>query len=293
MNTDCLSPGISRFAVICHPTRTKAPDIVRQVLEWARERNIVIWLEPFMARQLGHPELGMPRQEMAGHIDMVVVLGGDGSILESVRAFASDHLPVAGINLGHLGFLTLGSSDQVMEVFGRLHEGRYETEDRGMIQAFVQRQGQRVYSNRALNDFTLVKEPISRVIDVEVSISGTAVNSFRGDGVIFATPTGSTAYSLSAGGPIVPPWVPALILCPIASHTLSARPVITSDQEVFEAKLHCTHSQVDLVTDGQEGFRLIDGDIIEVARAPNPARIVVLQKRSFFQVLREKMKWGV
>ena len=253
----------------------------------------MIWLEPFMARQLGRPELGMLRHEMPGHVDMIVVLGGDGSILEAVRAFAHDSLPVAGINLGHLGFLTLGSSGQVMDIFARLHEGRYEIEDRGMISAAVHRQEQRIYGNYALNDFTVVKEPISRVIDLEVSISGTAVNSFRGDGVIFATPTGSTAYSLSAGGPIVPPWVSALILCPIASHTLSARPVITSDQEVFEARLHCTHSQVDLVTDGQEGFRLIDGDLIEVSRASVSARIVVLQKRSFFQVLREKMKWGV
>ena len=223
------SPAISRFAVICHPTRSQAPDLVREVLAWARERNIVIWLEPFMARQLGRPELGMLRHEMPGHVDMIVVLGGDGSILEAVRAFAHDSLPVAGINLGHLGFLTLGSSDQVMNIFTRLHEGRYEIEDRGMISAAVHRQGQRIYGNYALNDFTVVKEPISRVIDLEVSISGTAINSFRGDGVIFATPTGSTAYSLSAGGPIVPPWVSALILCPIASHTLSARPLVLAD----------------------------------------------------------------
>jgi len=223
---------------------------------------------------------------------MIVVLGGDGSILEAVRTFAPHGLPVAGINLGHLGFLTLGSSEDTLPILDRLHAGRYQIEDRLMLQVTVRRNGEDVYRNIACNDVTIAKEPISRVIDVDVSISDTYVTSFRGDGVIFATPTGSTAYSLSAGGPIVPPWVPALLVCPIASHTLNARPVITSDREVFNAVLECSHSQVDLVTDGQEGFRLQSEDRVEVARAPDHARIVVLETRSFFNTLREKMKWG-
>ncbi|MFZ2959745.1 MAG: NAD(+)/NADH kinase [Candidatus Ozemobacteraceae bacterium] len=283
---------VKSIALICHPTRENAPGLVRLILEWAHERSIEIRMEPAMARQMGRDELGLLRREMIGQIDLALVLGGDGSILEAVRTFSRDGLPVAGINLGHLGFLTLGSFGDAMRIMERLREGHYEVEDRGMIRAVVKRQNNEVYTNIALNDFTIAKEPISRVIDVDVSISGTYVTSFRGDGVIFATPTGSTAYSLSAGGPIVPPWVGAMLLCPIASHTLSARPVITSDHEIFTATLRCTHSQVDLVTDGQEGFRIQNGDVIEVAKAPDPARIVVLHKRSFFKVLREKMKWG-
>ncbi|MBF0499555.1 MAG: NAD(+)/NADH kinase [Candidatus Riflebacteria bacterium] len=283
---------VKRLALICHPTRENAPGLVRLILEWAREHCVEIRMEPAMARQIGCEELSFARRDMLDKVDLALVLGGDGSILETVRAFAKSNIPVAGINLGHLGFLTLGSNGDTIMILERLLEGNYEVEDRGMIQVVVKRQGEEVYTNIALNDFAIVKEPISRVIEVELSISGTYVTSFRGDGVIFATPTGSTAYSLSAGGPIVPPWVNAMLLCPIASHTLSARPVITSDQEVINAILHCTHSQVDLVTDGQEGFRIQDGDVIEVTRAPDFARIVVLHKRSFFEVLREKMKWG-
>jgi NAD+ kinase len=209
-----------------------------------------------------------------------------------VRSFAADGIPIAGINLGHLGFLTLGDATSAISILNRIKRGRFRIENRMLLQAVVRRDGEIVHRGLALNDVVIVKGPILRVIDVRVAISGTAVNSFRGDGVIFSTPTGSTAYSLSAGGPIVPPWVNVMIVCPLNSHTLSARPVITSDSEVITAAISCTHSKVDLVFDGQEGFCLQDGDVVEVSRAIETGRIVVFQKRDFFQVLRRKMKWG-
>ena len=143
-----------------------------------------------------------------------------------------------------------------------------------------------------MNDVVIQKEPMLRVININVSISGCFINTYHGDGLIFSTPTGSTAYSLSAGGPIVPPWVNVIILCPLNCHTLSARPVITSDQEVLTARLGCIHSKVDLVLDGQQSFRLQDADEIEIVRAQELARIVVFKSRNFFEVLRQKMKWG-
>ncbi|MBF0409150.1 MAG: NAD(+)/NADH kinase [Candidatus Riflebacteria bacterium] len=285
-------PVLTRVGILCHPTNPNGPDITAKLLSWAARRSIKIFMEPPMARKIGRPETGYPRREIGELVELVIVLGGDGSILEAVRAFARGKIPVAGINLGHLGFLTLGSLSEAEEIAEKLYRGEFEIEERSMIRALVKRNGREVYCNIALNDFTIVKEPISRVIELDVSISGTYVNSFRGDGVIIATPTGSTAYSLSAGGPIIPPWVDAMLITPICPHTLNAKPVITSDKAEISAIIRCSHSQVDLVTDGQEGFRVHDGDMIEIHKAPNMAKIVVFEKRAFFNVLREKMKWG-
>ena len=283
---------VKRLALICHPNRAAALEMAGLVLQWAKERHVAVRMDQEIARKLQHEDLGMNRLEMAKFADTVLVLGGDGSILEAVRSFAPDQLPVVGVNLGHLGFLTIGTTEDTFMILERLHLGSYIIQEHMMLAARVIRGGKVVNRATALNDFVIVKDTISRVIDVSVKISGTHVSSYRGDGVIFSSSTGSTAYSLSAGGPIVPPWVNLMIVCPLASHTLNARPVVTSDQEVLLAELRCTHSQVNLVCDGQEGFPLENGDLIEVSRSQYPARIVVLKSRNFFKVLRKKMKWG-
>lgn len=283
---------VKRLALICHPKRPAALEMGELVLQWARERHVAVKTDSEIAARLHREDLGATRQEMAKFADTVLVLGGDGSILEAVRSFAADQLPIAGVNMGHLGFLTIGTTEDTFKILERLHQGAYVVQERMMLAARVFRQGKVVNRATALNDFVIAKETISRVIDVSVKISGTHISSYRGDGVIFASSTGSTAYSLSAGGPIVPPWVNLMIVCPLASHTLNARPVVTSDREIFLAELACTHAQVNLVIDGQEGCPLQDGDQVEVSRAPYPARIVGLASRNFFKVLRKKMKWG-
>jgi len=287
-----MKKRINRLALLCHPTRAFVPPLVQTILEWAGKAGIGVQLVADMAARMGRNELGVPRREIAGEVDLILVLGGDGTILESVRSFARHGIPIAGINLGHLGFLTLGNSADAISILEKLIAGKFRVENRMMLQAVVKRNDKTVFRGLALNDAVIIKETISRVIDVEVSISGNFICSYRGDGVIFSTPTGSTAYSLSAGGPIVPPWVSALLICPLNSHTLNARPVITSDQETIHARIHCTHSKIDLVFDGQEGFSLLDGDEVEVFRAKEIGRIVVFKARNFFQVLRKKMKWG-
>jgi NAD+ kinase len=245
-----------------------------------------------MAQIIDRPELGLPRQDMAREIDMVIVLGGDGSILETTRAFAADGIPVAGINLGYLGFLTLDEPKNAINTLEKLRDGKFRIENRMMLQAVVRRNGRKMFRGIALNDIVIQKGTMLRVININVSISGNIVNTYHGDGIIFATPTGSTAYSLSAGGPIVPPWVNVMVICPLNCHTLTARPVITSDQEIVSARLSCIHSKVDLVLDGQEGFRLLDGDEIEISRANELGKIIVFKSRNFFEVLRKKMNWG-
>ena len=287
-----MKPKIRRIGIFGHPTRSTVPALIKQILKWARESDVEIRLSPRMAKKTGHPELGVSYRDMSALVDMIVVLGGDGTILQTVRTFARDGLPIAGINLGHLGFLTLGDAKNALSVLERLKRGNFRIENRMIIRTIVRLDGEQVFEGFALNDIVIAKGNVLRVIGVDVSISGTDITSFRGDGVIFSTPTGSTAYSLSAGGPIVPPWVNVMLICPLNSHTLGVRPVITSDQEVVLAKVECSHSKVDLVIDGQEGFPLCNGDEIEVARAQELGRIVVFRTRNFFQVLRQKMKWG-
>lgn len=287
-----MESKISCFAMLCHPTNAAAPKMMQLALDWARKCGVKILVEKPMAEKVGLPKIGVSRRVMARECEMVLVLGGDGSILEAVRAFASHRLPITGINLGHLGFLTLGQAADTVKYLERLRLGQYHIEKRLMLSATVKREGKVIHQGLALNDVVVVKDPISRVIHIDVSISGTFISGFRGDGVIFSTPTGSTAYSLSAGGPIIPPWVEAFLLCPLASHTLGVRPVVTSDREIFLAHLTCSHSKVSLVLDGQEGFPLKDGDEIEVARAKEEALIVALQRRNFFKILQKKMKWG-
>ncbi len=287
-----MKKKLKSVAFICHPARSSLPPILKGLIDWAEASKIKVRLTPRMAQIIERPELGMPRQDMAGEIDMVVVLGGDGSILETTRAFAADGIPVAGINLGHLGFLTLDEPKNAINTLEKLRDGKFRIENRMMLQAVVRRNGEKMFRGIAMNDVVIQKGTMLRVIRINVSISGKMVNSYHGDGIIFSTPTGSTAYSLSAGGPIVPPWVNVIVLCPLNCHTLSARPVITSDQEILSARLSCVHSKVDLVLDGQEGFRLMDGDEIEVSRANELGRIVVFKSRNFFEVLRKKMNWG-
>ncbi len=287
-----LERHIRRFGLVCHPTRGSVPGLLDSIICWARESKVEVVLDSFTANKSGFRELGVPKKEMTAAVDLIVVLGGDGSILETVRAFARDGIPIAGINLGHLGFLTLGGAKDAIPIFERLKNGKFRIENRMMLRAEVRRQGKPVWQGIALNDMVIIKGNIWRVIDVDVCVSGTFVNAFRGDGVIFSSPTGSTGYSLSAGGPIVPPWVTAILICPLNTHTLSARPVITSDQETILARVSGTHSKIDLVIDGQEEFALQDGDEIEVSRASEVGRIVVLKPRNFFRVLSTKMKWG-
>ncbi len=287
-----MKKPVKRLAFICHPARESVPPLLKSLVEWCEANDILARMTDRMARIIDRPELGMARHEMASQIDMVIVLGGDGSILEAARSFAADGLPIAGINLGHLGFLTLEEPGNAVELLTRIRDGKFRIENRMMLQANVKRNGRKVFTGIAMNDVVIQKEPMLRVINIDVSISGCFINTYHGDGLIFSTPTGSTAYSLSAGGPIVPPWVNVIILCPLNCHTLSARPVITSDQEVLTATVGCIHSKVDLVLDGQESFRLQDADIIEISRARELGRIVVFQSRNFFEVLRKKMKWG-
>lgn len=287
-----MKKQVKTMAFLCHPSKVEVPPLLKTLIQWANENDIGVKLTPRMAQSVGYPEFGCPRQDMVNEVDMVVVLGGDGSILETARAFAGDGLPIAGINIGHLGFLTLDEPKNAIQTLKKLKAGKFRVENRMMLEACVWRNGKKIFRGIALNDIVIQKGTMLRVINIDVSISGNKVSTYHGDGIIFSTPTGSTAYSLSAGGPIIPPWVNVITLCPLNCHTLNSRSVVTTDQELITAVLSCDHSKVDLVMDGQEGFRLQDEDQIMISRAQELGRIVVFKSRKFFQVLRKKLNWS-
>ena len=284
--------AVKNIAFCCHPAKESLPPLVNTMLKWTVKNKITAQLSPTMAKLVNMPNLEFTDDFLRNKADMFVVLGGDGTILSTARDYAEYNLPIAGINLGHLGFMTLEEPDNAISALRQLRTGNYTIEPRMMLRTNVYRNQEKIFSSLALNDVVIQKAPMLRVIQLDVAISGTRINKYQGDGMIVATPTGSTAYSLSAGGPIVPPWVNVMVLTPLNCHTLSARPVITSENEKLTARLDCNHSIVEMVMDGQESFKLLHNDIIEITKAEEVSHIVALKNRSFFSVLRQKMNWG-
>jgi NAD+ kinase len=237
----------------------------------------------------------MTQSELASEVDMVVVLGGDGTLLSMADSIgcAGSAIPILGVNFGSLGFLTEVTLPELYRSLDAALAGRAHVEERMMLRA-ITRRGEQIFERSiSLNDVVITKAARSRMIDLSVSVSNEFVTRVRADGLIVATPTGSTAYNMSAGGPIVEPSVDALLLTPIAPHTLTNRPVVIPANAVVRVQPNMTDRDEAFVTfDGQAGFQLQIGDEIEVRRAEKPLRLIRSSMRSYFEVLRTKLKWG-
>lgn len=234
-------------------------------------------------------------EDIGKRSDLIVALGGDGTLLRAARIAGSK--PILGVNIGSLGFLTEVSADELFKVLDDVFNGRCGYEERMNLHASVLRGGKCVAEYDALNDIVINKGALSRVIEMKVSIDGCYLASYTADGLIVSTPTGSTAYSLSAGGPIVNPCMTAIVATPICPHTLAIRPMILSGQQKLVVEIDTGHSlfgepEVTLTMDGQIGFRLASGDRIEFRRSDRVTVLVVSGQRSFYDVLREKLHWG-
>lgn len=235
----------------------------------------------------------LPLERIGPAIDLAVVVGGDGTLLHAARNLAEAAVPVIGINQGRFGFLTdIPLADMEREV-GRILDGDLVSEHRLLLHAEIRRGGRVVHAARAFNDVTITKGGLARLIEYETYIGDQFVNSARGDGIIVATPTGSTAYAMSAGGPILHPTLPALVLVPICPHTLSNRPiVIPSDSEVQIVILGLTQNEAHVAFDGQLNYILQDGDRIHVRRDEHSVELWHPAGRSHYDVLRAKLRWG-
>lgn len=225
-----------------------------------------------------------------GAIELAVVFGGDGTFLGVARRLAPFRVPLLGINAGHLGFLTEAEPENLEETVQRVVDRSYELESRLMIEASVVREGRTVAQLKGLNDAGIGKGSFARMVTIDAYVDGVYLDTYRGDGVIVSTPTGSTAYSLSGGGPLVVPHLNVMVITPICPHTLSSRPCVIDDQQDVRLVVHATHDEVSLTLDGQETVMLRPGDEVWVRRSSDITTLVKWGDREFFDVLREKLR---
>ena len=263
--------------------------VTRHILSYLSELGADAMLPVNLATQIERPELGFTEQEIAQDSSAIIVLGGDGTLLSVARRWPFWGVPMLGVNLGHLGFLTEVEEDGTREAVEMIVKNEFRLQERMMLKATVTRKGMRVSEAFALNDCVVTKGAFARMIRLEVHIGKSYLETFPADGVIIATPTGSTGYSLSAGGPIVDPSMQLMLLTPICPHMLQARPVVISAREKIRVKLHSVHEDMVLTLDGQEGIRLYPDDEVLIEKADIVTRLIKTASRSFYDVLRHKM----
>jgi len=277
--------------------KPEAISVTKDLVEWLQARGIEVYVEKEIGRALGSTQAGLQvhateMPEIPGHVDMIVVLGGDGTLLSIARLVGNHNVPIVGVNLGGLGFLTEIHLEELYPVLERVMRGDYETDEREVLIASVLRRGEKRAEFSVLNDAVINKGALARIIDLETSINGEYLVTFKSDGLILSTPTGSTAYNLSAGGPIVYPSLHCIIVTPICSHTLTNRPIVIPDEVIIRIVLKTHDQEVILTLDGQQGFALEYGDVVEVRKAPSRIYLVKSPYRHYFGLLREKLKWG-
>lgn len=281
-----------RVGIVAKPDAARAPEVVTRLVEWLTERRLEVTLEKETAGIVPAARAAAANKaELPALSDLIVVLGGDGTLLSMARAVGDLGVPIMGVNLGGLGFLTATTLDEMLPSLEALLEGRMVVEARLMLTARVIRNGAAVFEHMALNDMVITKSAMSRIISLSVSVEGAYATAYRADGLIISTPTGSTAYSLSAGGPIVSPSVDAIVLTPICSHTLTNRPIVLPASHRIEVAIQ-SDQEIMLTVDGQVGVGLRERDIVEVSQAAARMRLVRFPQKDFFSVLRTKLKWG-
>ena len=281
---------MKRIGIICKLSRKEPQEILKALLPWLKQRGCEVFVDSETAAQIN--VRGYDRKEIPSLVEAVLVLGGDGTMLSVHRLVADKGIPVLGVNLGSLGFLAEVNKEDIFTSVEKMLAGGCRGEERLMLKAMIQRKGEIIEEYRVLNDVVINKGALARIIDLETFIDKTYVTTFKADGLIISTPTGSTAYSLSAGGPILYPTLESIVITPICSHTLTNRPIVLPDQVVIEIGLKSLSEDVFLTLDGQVGCSLKPDDIIEIRKAEYKARLLVPGEKGYFDVLRTKLKWG-
>ncbi len=290
---------VHRVGIVAKQGLVAASEHLSRLGPWLRERGIEALYECDTAKLAGgaaHGATTMTREVLPRKVDLVIVLGGDGTLLAMAARIAQSgrDVPILGVNFGSLGFLTEIRIDELTSSLEGVLDGTASIDERAMLTADAYRKGQQVDSRIVLNDVVFTKAALSRMIELSVSVSGEFVTRVKADGLIIASATGSTAYNLAAGGPIVHPMVDALVLTPIAPHTLTNRPVVIPGSAEVEVHAHANGSPGDIFVtcDGQSGYPLHEGDIVQVRKSERLLRLVKAPARGYFEVLREKLKWG-
>jgi NAD+ kinase len=267
----------------------KAAEMVRWLAPWLKQRRKKVLVEDGVVRGAG---VACTKKQLAAKADLIISLGGDGTLLNIAPLVERPDVPILGVNLGGLGFITEVAVDELESALAKTLEGDYEVEKRMTLEVRVNTKNGKLHKFRVLNDAVIAKGARSRIIDLETYVGDDYLCTYRADGLIISTPTGSTAYSLAAGGPILEPALGAIILSPICPHTLSNRPIVVPNKSTIQVTLRSFGDTVILIPDGQPGVRLNNGDQVEARDFGLPVSLIKLPSRSYYEILRNKLKWG-
>jgi NAD+ kinase len=280
------------MGIISRPRRSNLSEVVPPLLRWLEARGINVIYDQETAGCLPEPSAGRTREQVAAASQLLLVLGGDGTLLAAARVAAAKGIPILPINMGSLGFLTSFMLQELYPALEDILSGRLTISERVMLHVELERGGKTIDKQSVLNEAVINKGALARMIELELIIDNDFVCRYRADGLIVASPTGSTAYSLSAGGPIVHPAVESFVITPICPHTLSDRPVVVRDTSIIEAKLSVGTESVFLTLDGQKGIPLQPTDRVRISRAQQLLKLIQTPNKSYFEILRNKLKWG-
>lgn len=280
-----------RIGIVANTQKPEAPQVLSGLRAAFAKMQLHCLLETDTAALLGDPG-GIPVQDLAGQVDLLVLLGGDGTILHLAKQLGSQVKPIAAINIGTLGFLTLGTADQLDEIAAQLANRHFRTSHRSVIRVRTFLRDQLIDEGHALNEVSFNRGPVTRLVRIELRINGDFVTRYGSDGLIIATPTGSTAYSLSAGGPIIEPGSGVLLITPVCPHSLSSRPLVVSDCSRIEIAAPAQRDEVFVTMDGQASRAITPEHRFEIQRADFDVPLVTSLASSFFQVLRQKLDWS-
>ncbi|HEY0322775.1 MAG TPA: NAD(+)/NADH kinase [Pyrinomonadaceae bacterium] len=288
---------IGRVGVVVKPHQPDALQTICRLVEWLDKHSITLVGTPDLEKERVEHETGcaiesVAVEELAAQVDLIIVLGGDGTMISTARMLGDREVPVLGINYGSLGYLAEFRMEEMFPALEAILEGNYQIDSRVMLAAELFREGEQLMHMRVLNDVVINKSALARIIEIEASLNNQFVNSFRADGLIVSTPTGSTAYNLSAGGPVIYPSMNAVVITPICPFTLSNRPIVVPDDAVIELRLKTPKEEVALTLDGQVGFPLELEDRIVIKKSRTAFHLVQPMNRNYFDVLRDKLRWG-
>jgi NAD+ kinase len=289
--------SIKRIGIVLKPHQHDALKTICELTEWLSERGIEVVGGPEIERERVEHQTGcsvkeVPAEKLAESVDLILVLGGDGTMIATARMIEDLEVPVLGINYGGLGYLTEFRIEELYSALESILAGNYRLDKRVMLRTLHQRGDEIVNRNRVLNDIVINKSALARIIEIETYLNDQFVNSFRADGLIVSTPTGSTAYNLSAGGPVIFPSMNAIVITPICPFTLSNRPIVVPDDAVIELRLKTDQEDVALTLDGQVGFPLKIGDRVVIQKSRTTFNLIQPSNRNYFDVLRDKLRWG-
>lgn len=282
---------IRKIGIVANIEKEKSVEYTLQLRKWALQQGVEVFLDEEIAKKIGEGT-GLDRKKLASRVDLLVVLGGDGTLLRTVRFVSEYDIPIVGVNLGEFGFLTEVNLNEMYSALDLILKGEYQTEKRIMLDISLYLGKETIRQESILNDVVITRGNLSRILDLETTVNGRYLTTFRADGIIISTPTGSTAYSLSAGGPIVFPEEDSFIINPICPHTLTNRPIIIPDGVEIKVILWTKEQGATVTLDGQLSYTMKSGDSMIIRKSRYVTNLVSSPHRDYMEILRTKLGWG-